>query len=59
MKLPRRFLYAWNHAVVSKLSETDTAKVKIPHVATLSAASKASANYARLEFRFLFGSCYN
>jgi len=53
-ELPRSFLYAWNLAFIGKLSEADSAKVKVSHVASLSTAAEAAQNAPSGELGLLF-----
>ena len=54
LKLPRRFLYARNHAFVRELAEADTAEIKIAHIAALPATAETTPDDARSELRLSF-----
>ncbi len=58
-KLPRRLLYARDHAFVRELAETDATEVEVAHIAVLAAAAETTTNYARSEFRLSFRPDYD
>jgi len=59
LKLPRRLLYARDHAFVRELAEADAAEIEIAHIAVLAAAAETTTSHARLEFRRSFRPDYD
>ncbi len=51
--LPGRLTNSRNLTVVRKLAETDTAKIKIAHIATFASATETPAHHAGLKFGLL------
>lgn len=50
-RLPGRFLDTWDHTLVRKLTETDTAQIEISHIAVLTATAETTTNYTRCKLR--------
>ena len=57
VELPRRFLNTRNHALIGKLSETNTAKIEVSHITSFPAAAETAQSSPCRELGLLFTPC--